>query len=70
MAERDPRVDPRPGDVIMVGPYGDKYEFTITRVEDDRVFMVKGAAVIHRSRSPSSFRSWAKTATIIKRGDS
>lgn len=64
---RDPRTDPRPGDVLFgIGRHEGARRQTRTVVETDKYWV---RYVVGRSKygvEPRSWRAWAKTATIVK----
>ena len=79
---RDPRVDPRPADVVhrddwdeILNPDAEEETRYVTSVTDATVrFKAKGGCALAYSRQEfdvflSDWRSWASTATIIQRGD-
>lgn len=76
--ERDPRVDPRPGDVLRkkyMGQYFESRAYNERTV--DEVYQCEGGTMVvyvgPNVCTPeiklSSWRKWAKDAKILKRGD-
>ena len=73
MAERDPRVDPRPGDVLSLRGY----EWQIERLGgESRRFPGKPGQVVlstpgglWRMLSYSEFLYWAAIATVVKKSE-
>lgn len=64
--ERDPRVDPRPGDVLAK-----QVPRTVTRVEAWRVwysYPIK-SRIMEFSETMNAWRKWAATAQVVKRGE-
>jgi hypothetical protein len=64
MSERDPRVDPRPGDVLLRSGV----KRTVLAVSELRVFSVFESLLWrkkHRDSWKSAFRTWAKKAEVL-----
>jgi hypothetical protein len=69
-SERDPRTDPRPGDVLETGT---KWGWNICRVvcwaRDNQVGFSAPPSEKTRTIFLKSWRHWAKGATVITRGE-
>jgi len=63
--ERDPRVDPRPGDVLRVGP---PVIITGTDMMCVRWKSPDLRSPVFRCRQ-SAFRQWASSAQVIRKGE-
>ncbi len=61
---RDPRTDPRPGDVVK---FVSNMPRTVLRIGPTEVFYLVGG-LGENSMPLKQWRRWAKTATIIQRG--
>jgi hypothetical protein len=75
---RDPRTDPRPGDVLLIGPQwqNERYEVVSTTTERigynrflDTVIYRRGDGATEHMASFSDWREWAATAEVVRRGD-
>lgn len=64
MTTRDPRTDPRPGDVLRVGP-----QITVLKSGLLKVAWQSSDSPGIQRCSRSVWRSWAKTAMIINRSE-
>jgi hypothetical protein len=66
MAERDPRVDPRPGDVLTRG--GDEVEVLYFRyLLGIAKWRTRGGKSMRCSAI--AWRKWAANATVVRRGE-
>ena len=69
-SERDPRKDPKPGDVLFGNNGGRKERRTVTAVAVKMVMYTKRADGYMESMRPlRSWQSWAKDAEVIHRAD-
>lgn len=67
--ERDPRIDPMPGDVFS-SPGGRVPEIKVVKVYPSPGGYIEWSSDGITEMTPQPhFSNWAKTATIIKRGD-
>jgi hypothetical protein len=77
MTERDPRIDPRPGDVLngepMNGFIRRAHRRVVGRVPmpgaDDAVRYVTRTGTRGRVLALTGWKTWAKTAKVVKRAD-
>lgn len=68
MQGRDPRVDPRKGDVWFKSGKRLDYTRIVRRVKPGEVLYQDGFGQICAA-SPEAFRRWAECAEVIRRGD-
>ena len=75
-SERDPRKDPKPGDVLFGNNGGRKERRTVTAVAAKMVMYTRGkradgymAKGTKSMRPLRSWQSWAKDAEVIHRAD-
>lgn len=64
MTERDPRQDPLPGDVFMIGPQWQSERYEILGVGTNIVHYRMSEALL--SASLRDFRDWAKHADVLE----
>lgn len=71
-SERDPRTDPRPGDVLRgkkwLGGHGATRRF-VTRIEAHYVFYECGAALWQCFATRTEWRKWSATAEVVRRAE-
>jgi hypothetical protein len=66
--KRDPRVDPRPGDVVIYGPQWQRSRVEVTEICNGFVLAVidgRGDCVYH----PNQWREWMVDAEVIHVAD-
>lgn len=68
MSERDPRVDPKPGDVVIFGPQWQRERYEVM-VRDAGVKYLMGDSRLGHHCSLRDWRQWSANAEIVKRGD-
>ncbi|URL59581.1 hypothetical protein IM816_05655 [Luteibacter flocculans] len=65
MADRDPRNQPVPGDVLTNG----KDTFYVTRVDGDEVFYTEQPPVSELSSTLDDWRVYSKNDTVVTHGE-
>lgn len=70
--DRDPRIDPKPGDVLKgkrVEGCGNSVVFSVTVAGLHHVSFNHGTGRWGRFMTRSAWRKWAATATVIRRSE-
>ena len=62
---RDPRVDPRPGDVVMFGPQWQLERYAVLSVADGRVSYELGPLRPVLQATIREWRAWAKGGEVL-----
>ncbi len=67
---RDPRVDPKPGDVVIFGPQWQSERYTVISAPVDFVKYRMGIDTGHLHTCPlRDWRDWAATGEVIHRAE-
>jgi hypothetical protein len=76
MSERDPRIDPQPGDVLMIGPQWQCERYEIIGQSSEKIGYGRFLLTVRYRMGESEhtaaiedFRKWARNAEVVKRGE-
>lgn len=65
---RDPRVDPQPGDVLIIGPQWQRERYEVRAVTGQVITYKMGCASGSFCCSLTEWRRWAKSAQVVTSG--